>query len=482
LTYLCTIDINKKSIFFNALSMFTGEVIKCLLMEVVLFKTMSGIRYLSIPVLVLIFIGFFIKTSSACRMYGAVSGNLPDDMLAAHLITDPNSLAVLSNLHSDGWGIAHYQTYGDVPTIDRGAVRAWNDPEYTTVVNQLNLLEPNITLAHIRFCTGGCCDHDGDSIADPHPFYRTKNGKTWTFMHNGGVDYDRLYTLVGDEYLNANGPYGSGVPGCTTSDPYDPSVIGSELYFLLVLKNIEENNWNVVNGIVEAVMELINDGETGGMIFILSDGNTVWAFLRGSIPSYHTLYYEYNVLEGFSTVASEYPSTTQGDWQPMHNNELVVLTANAPPVIIDVTLYDGMPDAQDNCPATPNGPLLGTCLRGTIGETCKNNDDCGTGGYCSMNQEDTYPPQGNGIGDACDCEGDFNCDGNVDATDVTSFLTDFGRNQFNDPCTSGSPCNGDSNCDSNVDATDVTVFLGDFGRNQFNNPCPACVEADWCVY
>ena len=86
------------------------------------------------------------------------------------------------------------------------------------------------------------------------------------------------------------------------------------------------------------------------------------------------------------------------------------------------------------------------------------------------------------IADACECEADFNCDGNVDAIDVMSFLTDFGRNQFNDPCTNGDPCNGDFTCDGNVDASDVTKFLEDFGRNQFNNPCPACVAENWCVY
>jgi hypothetical protein len=95
-------------------------------------------------------------------------------------------------------------------------------------------------------------------------------------------------------------------------------------------------------------------------------------------------------------------------------------------------------------------------------------------------QEDTYPPKGNGIGDACDCEADFNCDGNVDATDVTGFLTDFGRSTFFNPCRNGDPCNGDFNCDVNVDAADVTLFLTDFGRSQFNNPCPPCVVGDWC--
>ena len=99
-----------------------------------------------------------------------------------------------------------------------------------------------------------------------------------------------------------------------------------------------------------------------------------------------------------------------------------------------------------------------------------------------MNQEDSFPPLGNNIGDVCDCEGDFDCNGNVDAEDVTAFLTDFGRNQFFNPCTTGSPCKGDFNCDTNVDATDVTNFLEDFGRNQFNNPCPACVAGTWCIY
>jgi hypothetical protein len=97
-------------------------------------------------------------------------------------------------------------------------------------------------------------------------------------------------------------------------------------------------------------------------------------------------------------------------------------------------------------------------------------------------QEDTFPPQGNGIGDACDCEADFNCDGNVDAVDVGSFLDHFGRNAFFNPCINENPCHGDFLCDTDVDATDVNNFLEDFGRSQFFNPCPACVQGDWCNY
>ena len=146
---------------------------------------------------------------------------------------------------------------------------------------------------------------------------------------------------------------------------------------------------------------------------------------------------------------------------------------------------DGIPDDQDNCPNHPNGPLLGTCIQGTIGTTCTSDDECdlpGEESFCSMNQEDTYPTQGNGIGDACDCEANFDCDDDVDAGDVETFLVDFGRFEFNNPCGNDDQCNGDFQCDGDVDSADVEKLLEDFGRFQFNNPCPPCAVSDWCVY
>jgi hypothetical protein len=166
---------------------------------------------------------------------------------------------------------------------------------------------------------------------------------------------------------------------------------------------------------------------------------------------------------------------------------------------------DGTLDSADNCPATPNGTSGGTCTSGYTGVACTSNGDCGTGGFCSMvqedsdgdtvgdacdncpalantSQDDTFPPQGNGIGDACDCEANFDCDQDVDAVDVTAFLADFGRSTFFNPCTNVDPCDGDFLCDVDVDADDVTKFLEDFGRSQFFNPCPACIVGGWCLY
>jgi len=137
---------------------------------------------------------------------------------------------------------------------------------------------------------------------------------------------------------------------------------------------------------------------------------------------------------------------------------------------------------SDNCPDHPNGPSLGTCTSGVIGQTCVSDELCGPDGVCSNSQEDTYPPGGNDVGDVCDCEANFDCDEDVDAEDVTTFLIDFGRNAYSNPCETGNQCKGDFGCDGDVDAVDVTKFLEDFGRNAYSNPCPSCVEGDWCEY
>jgi hypothetical protein len=141
---------------------------------------------------------------------------------------------------------------------------------------------------------------------------------------------------------------------------------------------------------------------------------------------------------------------------------------------------------SDNCVYTPNGPDLGSCTTGvsTLFDrtVCISHSECGTGGYCSMAQEDSYPPQSNGLGDACDCEGDFDCDGDCDGTDAAKFKTDFGRSGFKSPCINSEPCNGDFDCDVDVDGTDAALFKSDFGRSSFLDPCPACEVGAWCVY
>lgn len=97
-------------------------------------------------------------------------------------------------------------------------------------------------------------------------------------------------------------------------------------------------------------------------------------------------------------------------------------------------------------------------------------------------QHDNYPPGGNSIGDACDCEGDFDADRDEDGSDAATLKDAFGRSRFKNPCTNTLPCHGDFTCDEDVDGSDVVLFKADFGRSAFKNPCPNRLTAPWCVY
>lgn len=145
---------------------------------------------------------------------------------------------------------------------------------------------------------------------------------------------------------------------------------------------------------------------------------------------------------------------------------------------------DGVPDASDNCPGIPNGPGGGVCLTGSTMETgCLEHCDCAlSNGYCSTAQEDSYPPGGNNLGDACECEADFDCDGDVDGMDAVKLKKDFGRGKIKNPCTNTSICKGDFDCDGDVDGKDAIVLKKDFGRGSMKNPCPPCVTEVWCNY
>ena len=158
---------------------------------------------------------------------------------------------------------------------------------------------------------------------------------------------------------------------------------------------------------------------------------------------------------------------------------------------------DGIGDVCDNCFNDYNpeqqdddfdgiGDACDTCLNDSVNDI-DNDDLCGNIDNCPYHnnpgQEDTYPPEGNGIGDGCECEPDFACDGDVDGSDASTFKLYFGRNLLYYPCDQINPCNGDFSCDGDVDGTDAALFKQDFGRSQYGNPCPACISGgDWCAY
>jgi hypothetical protein len=130
-------------------------------------------------------------------------------------------------------------------------------------------------------------------------------------------------------------------------------------------------------------------------------------------------------------------------------------------------------DTFNLCPGDPDNDYDNDTV-------CGNVDNCAY--KANPGQEDTYPPGGNGCGNACECEGNFNIDVDVDGGDAATFKADFGRGSLTRPCTNADPCKGDFTCDKNVSGSDAALFKSDFGRNSLNSPCPACSTSPWCTY
>jgi predicted glutamine amidotransferase len=263
-----------------------------------------------------------------CSMWAVISDSLVPGIVYNQLVTMPNSLKNLSQRgNMDGWGIACYQNAADSVAIFRGALAACNDTSFDNIARGLDTTGVKIILAHVRNCTVGCCCHECETIPDPHPFVRHKNGRYWTFEHNGGVSVEILLSLIGTDYLAQNPLTGSGIPQC---NPADTNLwVDSELYFLYLMKMIEQNNWNVFDGITSAIANMIYSGAYyGGINFILSDGHDIWAFRYGN-----TLCYTNNLIDGYSAIATKFPSSDSSGWRALNEYDMAYFQRGSAPVI-----------------------------------------------------------------------------------------------------------------------------------------------------
>jgi len=124
---------------------------------------------------------------------------------------------------------------------------------------------------------------------------------------------------------------------------------------------------------------------------------------------------------------------------------------------------DGMPDSTDNCPATPNGPELGSCVVQFVGivlrtgGSCTGSADCAPEATCQMQQADI---NANGIGDVCECYADGNHDTMVNIMDFVAYKNERGRND----CSPLHPCQADHNGDGRVNLKDLGILKMEYGR------------------
>ena len=128
---------------------------------------------------------------------------------------------------------------------------------------------------------------------------------------------------------------------------------------------------------------------------------------------------------------------------------------------------------EDNCPNHPNGPALGYCAQTECftfryqTKQCTSDDDCvGSCITCLKNQEDNYPPGGNGIGDICEgwCYADLDGSGDVYPGDALIMLAEWGR----EDCLTNPPCEADIDGDGLVYPSDAMIMLEQWGKED----CP----------
>jgi glutamine amidotransferase len=196
----------------------------------------------------------------------------------------PRSLAVLSNEHRDGWGIAT-STAGDWQ-VRRSTSCAARCADYAALAD----VHAELVIAHVRKATVGRL-----SLANTHPFHRDR----FVFAHNGTVSaISALVARIAPEHL-------AHVEGDTDS----------ERLFAYILTHIDEAG-GIGRGITRAVAAMQALGDIGSASFLLSCGDRLYAYRCG-----RTLFTR---MRGDVTIVASEPLTEES-WDEVPERGLVVL-------------------------------------------------------------------------------------------------------------------------------------------------------------
>ena len=221
--------------------------------------------------------------------------------------------------HSDGWGIAFFESDGDQPGK---AARHFVDKESaaTSPIAQMLRSYPiksHNVVAHVRKATVGAVN-----LENCHPFVRELWGRYWVFAHNGDLkDFAPLL-------------HGSFRPVGTTD---------SELAFCWMLQEMNKSHAGVptASELTQTLRELSQRiAKHGTFNFLLSNGQALWAHGTTQLysverrhPFVATRLADEDLSIDFAAhttpqdrvavVATE-PLTRDEDWQPFAPGELRV--------------------------------------------------------------------------------------------------------------------------------------------------------------
>jgi glutamine amidotransferase len=193
-----------------------------------------------------------------CRLLGIVSSETTEFRIG--LREAPRSMAALSKVHKDGWGIAVYADATSEWTIEKGLACAGDDQRFHALAVQSRGEQ---LIAHIRQRTVGNC-----ALENTHPF---RVGR-WVFAHNGTIkDVDWLRGRASATRL-------AEVRGETDS----------ELFFAYLLTRLDDAGVpDAAPGaktdavLASATREARERPDFGSVNFLMSDGETMYAHRCG---------------------------------------------------------------------------------------------------------------------------------------------------------------------------------------------------------
>lgn len=191
-----------------------------------------------------------------CRLFGLHAGG--EDVDATFWLLDaPVSIAELSHRNADGYGLATFDSDGELALV-RAPIRAADDEAFAAAARATHAA---VHLAHVRYADTGPV-----SEANTHPF--TLEGRA--FAHNGVVsDLDELDRRLGSARALVHGE------------------TDSERFFALLTTAIREHEGDVRAGIIATVTMLARDITLYSLNFLLAAAGHLWA-LR--YPEHNDLY------------------------------------------------------------------------------------------------------------------------------------------------------------------------------------------------